>query len=371
MVVDSGFAKGDSVECVGSDDAELGDSDGKGSIAEDVDEDCSVCDFTDDCVVEVTTVGWRDDVVSNEIKEDDTDVESSNADVVSSDVLEVTSDDSVVVSDEPKVTSDELVVTTKASVETSDELVVTSDDSVLTTDELVVASNGSVVTSNTPLTVVATISSIVVVTGVVSTDVIEVIEDKVVCVVSIVDTELLDEGSPAVVDIAGVVGSRELVSSVTAAFVAVVVSFVRLRACRAPSKSPELDVVAGGELVSSVTAAVVAVVVSFVRLKACRAPPKSPELDVVAGGELVTAKSFENSASSQLVGFKPRLRISTTEDMLPKPLKKYCKKLKPIKKYLKQIPILIIYYILSVNPLPASFHWKSICPWIHVRFRTT
>ena len=333
MVVDSGLAKDDSVECVGSDDAELGDSDGKGSIAEDVDEDCSVCDFTDDCVVEVTTVGWRDDVVSNEIKEDDTDVESSNADVVSSDVLEVTSDDSVVVSDEPKVTSDELVVTTKASKGTSDELVVTSDDSVLTTDELVVASNGSVVTSNTPLTVVATISSIVVVTGVVSTDVIEVIEDKVVCVVSIVDTELLDEGSPAVVDIAGVVGSRELVSSVTAA--------------------------------------VVAVVVSFVRLRACRAPPKSPELDVVAGGELVTAKSFENSASSQLVGFKPRLRISTTEDMLPKPLKKYCKKLKPIKKYLKQIPILIIYYILSVNPLPASFHWKSICPWIHVRFRTT
>ena len=309
------------MECAGSEDTELG------SIAEDVDEDCSVCDSTDDCVVEVASVGWRDEV-SNEITEEDTDVVTSNADVVtsnadelevrsnadvvSSDELEVrsnelvvTSDDSVVVSDEPKVTSDKLVVTSKASVVaskasvvTSDELVVVSNKLVVTTDDLVVTSDVSVVTiddsvltPDKPFAVVTSISSIVVVNGVVSKDVNEVIEDKVECVVSEVESEVLDDESPAVVDIEEVVDSRELVSSVTAAVVAVVVSFVRLRACGAPLKSPEL-----GEL---------------------------------EGGELVDAISFENSASSQLVGFKPRLRISTTEDILPNPLKKYCKKLRP------------------------------------------
>ena len=309
------------MECAGSEDTELG------SIAEDVDEDCSVCDSIDDCAVEVASVGWRDEV-SNEITEDDTDVVTSNADVVtsnadelevrsnadvvSSDELEVrsnelvvTSDDSVVVSDEPKVTSDKLVVTSKASVVaskasvvTSDELVVVSNKLVVTTDDLVVTSDVSVVTiddsvltPDKPFAVVTSISSIVVVNGVVSKDVNEVIEDKVECVVSEVESEVLDDESPAVVDIEEVVDSRELVSSVTAAVVAVVVSFVRLRACGAPLKSPEL-----GEL---------------------------------EGGELVDAISFENSASSQLVGFKPRLRISTTEDILPNPLKKYCKKLRP------------------------------------------
>ena len=325
--VDSGFAEVDSVECAGSKDTELG------SIAEDVDEDCSVCDSTDDCVVEVGSVGWRDEV-SNEITEEDTDVVTSNADVVTSNAdvvtsnadvvtsnadvvrsdelevrsneLVVTSDDSVVVSDEPKVTSDKLVVTSKASVVTSkasvvtsdelevvsDKLVVTTDDLVVTSDVSVVTIDDSVLTPDKPVAVVTSISSIVVVNGVVSKDVNEVIEDKVVCVVSEVESEVLDDESPAVVDIEEVVDSRELVSSVTAAVVAVVVSFVRLRACGAPLKSPELG--------------------------------------VLVGGELVDAKSFENSASSQLVGFKPRLRISTTEDILPNPLKKYCKKLRPI-----------------------------------------